>query len=112
MVLSRHCGPWACMPPVWRVSGFPDVQEALVKALSKTVRAIEATQYTFDSNSPTHELESAARREVRVMLLIDKDKCLDPPGIRQVDQLERLLQWEVEILSLIHISEPTRLALI
>eukprot|EP00969_Alexandrium_andersonii_P004047 175785-Alexandrium_andersonii.AAC.1 len=71
------------MPPLWRVSGFPHVQEALVNALSKAVRTIEATQYTFDAHCLTHELESASRREVRVRLLIDKAKCLDPPGQRQ-----------------------------
>eukprot|EP00969_Alexandrium_andersonii_P087275 3850052-Alexandrium_andersonii.AAC.1 len=65
MVLSRHCGPWADMPPLRRVSGFPHAQEALVKALSKAVRTIEATQYTFDVRCLTHELESASRRDVR-----------------------------------------------
>eukprot|EP00969_Alexandrium_andersonii_P194091 8573612-Alexandrium_andersonii.AAC.1 len=85
------------MPPLLRVSGFPDVQEVLVKALGKAVRTIEATQYTFDAHCITHELTSASRRDVKVMLLIDKAKCLDPPGMRQVEQLELLLQWKVEV---------------
>eukprot|EP00969_Alexandrium_andersonii_P270780 11968703-Alexandrium_andersonii.AAC.1 len=67
------------MPALQRVSGFPDVQEVLVKALSKAVSTIEATQYTFDADSVARELESAARRRVEVKLVIDKAKCLDPP---------------------------------
>eukprot|EP00969_Alexandrium_andersonii_P186719 8249766-Alexandrium_andersonii.AAC.1 len=65
MVLSRHCGPWAYMPPLWRVSGFPDVQDALCKALSKSVVTIEATQYTFDAYCLVKEMQSAARRRVK-----------------------------------------------
>eukprot|EP00969_Alexandrium_andersonii_P356664 15447056-Alexandrium_andersonii.AAC.1 len=38
-----------------------------------------------------------SRRNVKVMLLIDKAKCLDPPGMRQVEQLELLLQWKVKV---------------
>eukprot|EP00969_Alexandrium_andersonii_P202589 8951145-Alexandrium_andersonii.AAC.1 len=71
------------MPPLLRVSGFPDVQEVLVKALSKAVGCIKATQYTFDAHCLANELSSAARRGVDVHLLIDKSKCLDPPGLRQ-----------------------------
>eukprot|EP00969_Alexandrium_andersonii_P020558 898529-Alexandrium_andersonii.AAC.1 len=97
MALSRHCGPWTYMPPLLHVSGVPDVQEALVKALNKAVDCIQATQYTFDARCLAHELTCAARRGVDVQLLIDKSKCLDPPGLRQVDQLELLLQWGVEV---------------
>eukprot|EP00969_Alexandrium_andersonii_P079540 3507116-Alexandrium_andersonii.AAC.1 len=65
MVLSRHCGPWAYVPPLLRVSGFPDVQEVLVKALSKAVGCIQAMQYTFDAHCPTHELTRASQRNVK-----------------------------------------------
>eukprot|EP00969_Alexandrium_andersonii_P110623 4881718-Alexandrium_andersonii.AAC.1 len=44
MALTTHCGPWACMPPLVRVGGFLDVQETLVKALSKATMCVEATQ--------------------------------------------------------------------
>eukprot|EP00969_Alexandrium_andersonii_P160261 7080202-Alexandrium_andersonii.AAC.1 len=60
------------MPPLLRVSGFPDVREVLVKALSKAVGCIQATQYTFDAHCLAHELTCASRRNVKVMLLIDK----------------------------------------
>eukprot|EP00969_Alexandrium_andersonii_P013585 593040-Alexandrium_andersonii.AAC.1 len=60
------------MPPLCRVSGFPDVRDALYKALSKPVRTIEATQYTFDALCLVNEVESAVRRQVTVKLVIDK----------------------------------------
>eukprot|EP00969_Alexandrium_andersonii_P218781 9663093-Alexandrium_andersonii.AAC.1 len=84
------------MPALLRVSGFPDAQEVLAKALCKAVDGIQSTQYTFDAHCLANELSSAARRGVDVHLLIDKSKCLDPPGLRQIDQLEFLLQWGVE----------------
>eukprot|EP00969_Alexandrium_andersonii_P020762 907037-Alexandrium_andersonii.AAC.1 len=80
------------MPPLARVSGFPDAQETLVEALNKAATCIEASHYTFDARCLTAELTSAARRGVDARLLIDKAKCLDPPGQRQVEQLELLLQ--------------------
>eukprot|EP00969_Alexandrium_andersonii_P016018 700995-Alexandrium_andersonii.AAC.1 len=62
MALSRHCGPWAYTSPLLRASGFPDVQEVLVKALSKAGDCIQATQNTFDAHCLAHELSCAARR--------------------------------------------------
>eukprot|EP00969_Alexandrium_andersonii_P328429 14512951-Alexandrium_andersonii.AAC.1 len=72
MALSRRCGPWAYTPPLLRVSGFPDAQEVLAKALSKAVDCTRATQHTFDAHCLARELSSAARRGIDVMLLIDK----------------------------------------
>eukprot|EP00969_Alexandrium_andersonii_P312073 13788267-Alexandrium_andersonii.AAC.1 len=69
MALTTRCGPWAYMPPLVRASGFPDVQDTLVEALSKAVTCIEATRYTFDARCLATELTAAVRRGVEVRLL-------------------------------------------
>eukprot|EP00969_Alexandrium_andersonii_P323598 14297773-Alexandrium_andersonii.AAC.1 len=97
LALTTHCGPWAYMPPLVRVSGFPDAQETLAKALSKAATCIESTQYTFDARCLAAELTAAARRGVSARLLVDRAKCRDSPGQRQVEQLELLLQRGVEV---------------
>eukprot|EP00969_Alexandrium_andersonii_P115565 5110102-Alexandrium_andersonii.AAC.1 len=39
MALTRHCGPWAYLPPLARVSGFPDGKRRSTKRSARRRRA-------------------------------------------------------------------------
>ena len=84
-----------------------DIKQTLVRRLARATGTIETMQYCFDSVALSNELAAAAvRRGVSVKLIVDRNKFYDPPGARQIDQLDLLVSWRVEVRTLTPETHP------
>ena len=83
-----------------------DVKQTLVRRLARATGTIEAMPYCFDSVDLSKELAAAVRRGVSVRLIVDRNKFYDPPGARQIEQLDLLVSWRVEVRILTPENHP------
>ena len=96
---------WRDVPMIERLTGA-DIKQTLVRRPARTTGTIEAMQYCFDSVDLSNELAAAVRRGVSVKLIVDRNKFYDPPGARQIEQLDLLVSWRVEVRTLTPENHP------